>query len=230
MNTGSRAETGSGSHWRRLGLCLAFVALIVSVDLYSKAAIFEWLGPIENTLPSGCHGGHHRYLLVGNWFALMLNVNYGAAFGQLDGIPYVLVCGRVLAVILLTWLVFRAPFGHRLYLTSLVLILGGALGNLYDNLFQPIQARPGAPFGPVRDFIDVYFEFRRWHFPTFNVGDSCITVGAVLLLLSGFGGRPEAEGDEDSARESGARVDGEGRVPPPAGEEPGRVAPTRTLD
>ncbi len=200
-----------------------FVALIVALDLYSKAAVFGWLEPIENTLPSGCHPGHHRSFLVGNWLALMLNVNYGAAFGQLDGIPYVLVVGRMLAAILLTWLVFRAPFGHRLYLISLVLILGGALGNLYDNLFQPIPAKPGAPFGPVRDFIDVYFEFRSWHFPTFNVADSCITVGAVLLLLSGFGGRTEAagdEGEEDSGGESGAGIAGgsEGGVPPPAEE------------
>ena len=43
------------------------------------------------------------------------------------------------------------------------------------------------PFKPVRDFIDVYFTGWDWHFPTFNVADSCISVGAVLLLLSGLG-------------------------------------------
>jgi signal peptidase II len=47
----------------------------------------------------------------------------------------------------------------------------------------------------VRDFIDVYFAFRDWHFPTFNVADSCITVGAVFLFLSSFfgGGEERAE-------------------------------------
>lgn len=210
------AEAGSSSPWRRLGICFVFVALIVGVDLFTKAAVFNWLDPIEYTLPSGCHDGHHRYPLIGNWLTLMLNVNYGAAFGQLDGIPYVLVIGRVLAVILLAWLVFRAPVGHRLYLVSLVLILGGALGNLYDNLFQPIPAKPGAPFGPVRDFIDVYFGFRRWHFPTFNVADSCITVGAVALLLSGFGGtasheEPEPSVDADADEGAG----GASGTPPP---------------
>lgn len=216
MNAVPPPEARSGSPWRRLGICFVFVAIIIGADLYSKAAIFAWLEPIENTLPGGCHDGHHRYALVGNWLTLMLNVNYGAAFGQLDGIPYVLVVGRILAAILLTWLVFRAPAGHRMYLTSLVLILGGALGNLYDNLFQPIPARSGAPFGPVRDFIDVYFGFRRWHFPTFNIADSCITVGAVLLLLSGFGGRKEAE---ESAGSGGADGDGdEGVVPHASGE------------
>jgi signal peptidase II len=216
LSAGGTAETGSGSPGRRLAICLVFVALIVGVDLYTKAAVFSWLEPIEFDLPSGCHDGHHRYPLVGNWFTLMLNVNYGAAFGQLDGIPYVLVIGRVLAAILLTWLVFRAPFGHRLYLISLVLILGGALGNLYDNLFQPVPAKPGAPFGPVRDFIDVYFGFRRWHFPTFNVADSCITVGAVMLLLSGFGGRPdEAEDAEPSPENTDDNADA---VAPPGAE------------
>ena len=74
-----------------------------------------------------------------------------------------------------------------------MLILSGALGNLYDNLFQPIPAAEGRPFGPVRDFIDVYFGIWDWHFPTFNVADSCISVGAVLLILSGFGAEAEEE-------------------------------------
>jgi signal peptidase II len=66
-----------------------------------------------------------------------------------------------------------------------VLILAGALGNLYDNLFL---AAPGAahPFGLVRDFIDVYFRAFDWHFDTFNVADACICVGAAILLLQGL--------------------------------------------
>jgi signal peptidase II len=123
----------------------------------------------------------------------MLSLNPGAAFGQLDSIPYLLVGGRVLAVLVLSWLLLRAPAGRRWVNLALVLVLAGALGNLYDNLVRardlPLDRwypEERFPFGPVRDFIDVYFPVWGWHFPTFNVADSCITVGAGILLLNGF--------------------------------------------
>jgi len=200
-----------GGRGRRLGLCLVVIVVLVGADLASKSAVFEWLGPkTEAELAAGAtppplvadrHGDHHeRYPLAGEWLALMLNRNTGAAFGQLANVPYLLVWGRVAAIVLLLWLICRAPARQGLYLTSLVLIASGALGNLYDNLFlEPPDNPPGHPFGAVRDFIDVYFAVWDWHFPTFNVADSCISVGAVFLLLSGFGSRAEkAEAPEDS--------------------------------
>ena len=56
-----------------------------------------------------------------------------------------------------------------------MLVLGGALGNVTDRI----------RLGYVVDFIDVYY--RSWHFPTFNVADSAIFVGAVLLILDAVG-------------------------------------------
>jgi len=169
-------------------VCFGIVAALVALDLWSKAAVFAWfedpaaLADFERT-----SRGHLRYPLVGGWLAFMENLNYGAAFGQGHQWPWVLVLGRGAAVLALSVLVVRAPRRQGAYLTALVLILSGALGNLYDNLFyEPRFPDPQKPFGPVRDFIDVYFAAWDWHFPTFNVADSCITVGAVLLLLSGF--------------------------------------------
>lgn len=175
----------------RHGWCLLAVAGLLILDLWSKSAAFEFLA--EATLVRD-DTGHNRYPLVGNWLGMMRNLNYGAAFGQLKGIPTALVGLRTVAIVVLGVLVFRAPRGQSLYLSALVLILAGAMGNLYDNLFhRPYDHEAGRPFGPVRDFIDVYFQGLRWHFPTFNVADSCITVGAVLLLLSGFAGAKEGE-------------------------------------
>ena len=57
---------------------------------------------------------------------------------------------------------------------ALSLVLGGAFGNLVDRVF----------YGYVIDFIDVYYA--SWHWPTFNVADSAITIGAALLLLDAF--------------------------------------------
>jgi signal peptidase II len=108
----------------------------------------------------------------------------------------VLVLGRVAAVGLLAWLLWRSNGRPRLALWAMVLVLAGALGNLIDNLGLGCREE-GHPFGLVRDFIDVWFRSEAWgwdwHFPTFNVADSCITVGAVLWVLSGFVHRAEPE-------------------------------------
>ncbi|HJO27150.1 MAG TPA: signal peptidase II, partial [Planctomycetota bacterium] len=132
---------------------------------------------------------------------------------------YLLVGGRVVAVLFLSWLLVRTPRGRGLHTAALVLVLGGALGNLYDNLMLPPPA--GHPFGAVRDFIDVYFPFWNWHFPTFNVADSGITTGAVLLFLAGLGRRAEvgagAEEDAGSPGQAVEVVPGAEKSPPPAG-------------
>lgn len=179
---------------RSLGLFAVVIGLI-ALDLWSKAAVFEMLdspdawskyGRTEHNVP--------RVFLAGDWLGFMLNLNYGAAFGQGSGSQGFLVIARIVASVVLTVLIVRTAPGQRVYLASLVLILSGALGNLYDNLFYEPHSGlagfvPGRDYGPVRDFIDVYFSVWDWHFPTFNVADSCITVGAVLLLASGlFGG------------------------------------------
>ena len=65
----------------------------------------------------------------------------------------------------------RTPSNERLLLGSLALILGGALGNLIDRLFS----------GGVTDFIDFYY--RSYHFHTFNLADSAITIGISLMAL-----------------------------------------------
>ena len=65
----------------------------------------------------------------------------------------------------------RSHGGQRLFAWALSLILGGALGNVIDRLLH----------GYVVDFIQVHYA--GWYFPSFNVADSAITVGAVLLIL-----------------------------------------------
>jgi len=164
----------------------AVIAALIGADLWSKARVFEWLTANRNSLTVDDHG-HVRYLIFGEWFTFMKSLNSGAAFGQLASVPHLLIGGRVIAVLFLSWMVLRATTTRRVFTAALMLVLAGAAGNLWDNLFM---APPSDhPYGEVRDFIDVYFSWigeRGWHFPTFNVADSCITVGAVLLLLSGF--------------------------------------------
>lgn len=190
---------------RAIAIRLGIAAVLVVLDLWSKAAAFEWIERLDRAgdlVIDACGSAHRRQPIVGEWFTFMLSLNPGAAFGQLHSIPYLLVGGRVVAVVFLVWLLFRTPRGRPWFTSALVLVLGGALGNLYDNLVRARDLELDRlfpldryPFGPVRDFVDVYFDVWRWHFPTFNVADACITVGAVLLLASGFfGGRSKNEG------------------------------------
>ena len=101
--------------------------------------------------------------------------NTGAAFGLLAGQPSILRTIFFLAVSLLAmgvvlWMVFRLPPDQKVEIVALSIIFGGALGNVIDR----------ARLGEVVDFIDVYY--RSYHWPAFNVADSAITIGVLLLL------------------------------------------------
>jgi signal peptidase II len=109
---------------------------------------------------------------------LTLVHNTGAAFSLLRDAGgwqrwlFILLAIGIGAFIL-TWLA-RIP-ARRVWLgCALGLVLGGALGNLWDRI----------ALGYVIDFIDVYYA--RWHWPAFNVADSAITVGAVMLIIDAF--------------------------------------------
>jgi signal peptidase II len=187
------------SAWVRFGA----VGLLVALDLWTKQIVFEWIGGRPEGMELDRHG-HLRYAILGDSLTFMLSRNTGAAWGIGGSFPHVLVAGRVIAVSVLAWLVVRGR-QPRVLRIALVLVLAGALGNLYDNLM--LTPAEGDPFGAVRDFIDVDFGPLGWdyHFPTFNVADSCITTGAALLLLSGvFGAKDDRDAEEDDDSDSEA--------------------------
>jgi len=108
---------------------------------------------------------------------LTLAYNEGAAFSFLSdqgGWQRWFFSGLALLVsmVLVGWLMKLKQ--ERLLAITLALIIGGAVGNLIDRVL----------FGHVIDFIDVYVQ--RWHWPAFNVADSAITVGVVLMFIDAF--------------------------------------------
>src|SRR5262249_8706952 len=135
------------------------------------------------------------------WLSLWTSCNWGAAFGKFDQFPYVLVIGRAVAVVFLSYLLLRAESRPRLSLIAMTLVLAGALGNLLDNLFTGYPwGEP--PFLGVRDFIDVAFQPLfgiEQHFPAFNVADSCITIGACAWILAGFLHKPAPSASEPAS-------------------------------
>jgi len=160
------------------------VAALVVADQWSKDAVFDWLGATSE--------GHAppRALFGTTWLSMLSTCNKGAAFGQFGDFPYVLVIGRAVAVVFLCWLLLGAEQRPRLALGAMALVLAGALGNLIDNLWTgcPVAGHPAALRG-VRDFVAVDFGPLigvDYHFPAFNLADSCITVGACAWILAGF--------------------------------------------
>jgi signal peptidase II len=114
--------------------------------------------------------------VVGDWFQLRLVYNQGAAFGLHVG-PYsrwIFFAIALVAVFVLARMSRSAPVGDRFRQLALGLVAGGAAGNLIDR----IARSPGFLEGAVIDFVQV------GSFPTFNVADSAITIGAVLLIGS----------------------------------------------
>ena len=80
----------------------------------------------------------------------------------------------VISIVIAVWLA-RLKQHETLLAVALSLVLGGAIGNLIDRL----------AYGYVIDFLDVYYQ--NWHWPAFNIADSAITLGVVLMLLESFG-------------------------------------------
>jgi signal peptidase II len=116
------------------------------------------------------------FVVADGWLSLTLVMNPGLAFGLLGTLPapwrWVVAALSVLALVILARVALRVlPTGGFPGLLAIGLIFGGAVGNLIDR----------GRFGAVVDFVDVYW--RGWHWPAFNVADSAISIGVVLLAF-----------------------------------------------
>ncbi|MGK5532900.1 signal peptidase II [Streptomyces sp. URMC 129] len=149
---------------RRVAVLAGVAALAYVLDLISKLMVVEWLEheePIE---------------IAGEWLRLEAVRNGGAAFGIGEALTVVfsLIAAVVIVVII--------RLAKRLYSTpwavALGLLLGGALGNLTDRLFRA----PGVLEGHVVDFIAPKY------FAVFNLADSAIVCGGILIVLLSFRG------------------------------------------
>lgn len=141
---------------------LGIAAIIVVLDQITKVVVLDRLVP----------GVPVR--VVDGFLSLTLVMNTGLAFGLLGGLPagwrwLVVVLSAVALLMLARVAVRMLAEGSWVDHAAIGLIFGGAVGNLVDR----------ARFGAVVDFIDVYY--RTWHWWAFNVADSAISVGVLLL-------------------------------------------------
>lgn len=112
------------------------------------------------------------------WLNMTLHHNQGAAFSFLSDAGgwqrwFFTALAAVVSLVLVIWLRRLGP-QQRVLALGLSLVLGGAVGNLLDRL----------RLGYVVDFISVHYQ--SWYFPTFNIADAAISVGAVFLIIDSF--------------------------------------------
>ena len=136
--------------------------LVIILDIITKAIIVNKVAynEIINVIP----------------FINIVHIkNRGAAFGMFAGLGNVFfVIVSIMAVLFILY--YLKSVQKRLEIISLSLVLGGAVGNLIDRV----------RFGEVTDFIDIYVN--NWHWPSFNVADSALTVGIILFLWANIFG------------------------------------------
>ncbi len=126
--------------------------------------------------------------IIPNFLNFAYAQNTGVAFSFLDNNGdagrWGLSAVAIVAAILVLYYFWRVPRSHDRLLGALALLLAGILGNVTDRL----------RLGFVVDFIDV--QFGNWHYPTFNVADMAICIGAGLLILDMFFSRKDDKTDE----------------------------------
>ena len=162
----------AGAHW----LWLSFGVL--AADRATKFAIEHYTSEF------------FRFPIFSDIVILVHNQNPGIAFGVFSNssspwLAPLLLVSSALVMALLVWLLATGRAGGSLAHAGLALILGGAAGNALDRLIH----------GGVTDFLEVRLGTYRW--PAFNVADSAISIGAVLVLVELlFGGRHRSDSAE----------------------------------
>ena len=132
---------------------------------------------------------YEQIVIIPDYFSWTLAYNTGAAFSFLADAGgwqrwFFAVVALVVSGVLLVWMKGLKP--HETWgAVALALVLGGALGRLFDRVAD----------GHVIDFILVHWQ-SRWYFPAFNLADSAITLGAIMLVLDMFRSKPSEEAVE----------------------------------
>ena len=144
---------------------LFITSLVIFFDQVSKWLMMSWLSLYET-------------VVIMPYFNLTMAHNEGAAFSflaQAGGWQrwFFIGLALIISVVLFVWLAKLKPT-EKLEAISLSLILGGAIGNVIDRI----------SYGYVVDFIDLYIGHNHW--PVFNIADSAICIGAILLVADSF--------------------------------------------
>ena len=137
-------------------IVLGLAVLVAVIDQVLKYLVVNFL---DKTNPTE---------IIPNLFSLTYVENKGAAFGMLADARWIFITFTIIITAFLIYILFKKRISNKLFLTSVVLIIGGGIGNLIDRIF----------IGYVVDFLSISF-----FPPVCNFADYCITIGAVLLVI-----------------------------------------------
>lgn len=201
---------------------LYLTGIVVLLDQVAKLLVKGFDIPFLNLYHAGIALGA-SYLIVGDFLRLTFIENPGMAFGIDVGGKLFLTIFSIFASIGIFIYLYKIRGEAFVIRLALAMILGGAVGNLIDRVFYGVIFGEGPLFyGKVVDFIDVDFfniDFMGYHlsrFPVFNVADSSVSVGVVMLLV--FHRRfTESEQADRSLEQSVPTPDG---LPSPASTSP----------
>ena len=149
---------------------LFITAIIITADQISKSLVKSTM-TLHESIPA-IPGFFHLTYVLNKGMAFGIDLPIGISF--FSGISLVLTC-------FLIWLLWNERKNNILMRVSLALILGGAIGNLIDRIL----------FGEVVDFFD--FMIGDFHWFIFNIADSAVTVGIVLMLFYSFLFKPKVQ-------------------------------------
>lgn len=142
-----------------IALVIVLSAVIVFIDQLIKFFVLEYLAPVGSVT------------VIDNLFSLVYVENRGAAFGIFQNQVWIFALITVLMIAFFLYLLISGKIKGKLFTASSILIIGGGVGNLLDRLFR----------GFVVDYLSLSF-----FPPVCNFADYCITIGAVLFIISMF--------------------------------------------
>lgn len=135
--------------------------LIVAADQWTKWLVLKQMELGE------------RIPVMEPYLAWLSHRNRGAAWGMLEGKMWLFAIITIAVIIGILYYFHKHAKGQPLFQLSLMIILGGAVGNFIDRMFR----------GEVVDFVDVLIPVINYDFPIFNLADAALTVGVVLMII-----------------------------------------------
>ena len=141
---------------------------------YSVAIIAVILDQITKWLVVTNMQEGERISIWDPWLGLLSHRNRGAAWGMLEGQMWIFTIVTLAVIVGILYFYHTEAKGKPLFQFSLMLLLGGAIGNFIDRLFR----------GEVVDFVDTYIPVINYHFPIFNVADMALTFAVILLFIT----------------------------------------------
>ena len=159
---------------KTMWLMLVITALSLFIDQFTKMLVRKATSTNETIV------------LIKGWLHLIHSGNSGMAFGMLPGWNHILTFVSIFAIVFIL-MYYKQFMPTRWMQVSLGLVLGGALGNLVDRIL----------YGYVTDFIRIRWWFSRYRWwPSFNIADACVCVGAAMLIIAMFNRSMSVDGSD----------------------------------